>query len=440
VDPTNRQKEEEPCSPPSSTAPGDAALQKQASTTPLDTTEVKLGQGQAGSVYRGYDFATGEFVAIKKMYVRSVGEWVAAQHEFKLHTACAPCSHIVKALALIPPPPPIGPPLQLATSSVSDSPLPAGKSLLQQRHAPPNECHVIMELMEGGSVADLLDVVGPIHELEARTYILHALRGLDFLHSQSPPVLHRDVKPGNMLLSADAALLKLADFGISKEAERTSVEQTLGVKGTPYYMAPELFDLRPHWSTAIDVWALGCAWLAMVYGGRAWEGVFEPNTPPMVFGVHLLSKPTLRPIIPPFLSPPARALLDRCLNRDPLERPTIAELLATPYFAAPVIDAATASAMAPTPTRPACDESACAPAAPGTHMGVSGELSGMTAALSSASWVSEVETSDAFEARRERVRPPAVVLTNDAALGGATVCAGGTVCVGEFNTLPFTIA
>ncbi len=104
-------------------------------------------------------------------------------------------------------------------------------------------------------------------------WLLQAGKGICFLHAQSPPILHCDIKPANMLLTPPATgrRLKISDLGLSKSladitaslASRSTAPIAGGgsaaaaAVGTPHYMAPELMSSRPKYSAASDMFAFG---------------------------------------------------------------------------------------------------------------------------------------------------------------------------------------
>ncbi len=95
-------------------------------------------------------------------------------------------------------------------------------------------------------------------------------RGLDFLHSQN--MIHRDVKPGNILVVPDeerstGIIVKLSDFGESRNLDRT---MTATVTGTPFFAAPELFGKndKSQQNNKIDIFSLGLTFLAIIQNNR----------------------------------------------------------------------------------------------------------------------------------------------------------------------------
>ncbi|HEY2637921.1 MAG TPA: protein kinase [Solirubrobacteraceae bacterium] len=95
---------------------------------------------------------------------------------------------------------------------------------------------IVMEHIDGVSCARLLRDRGRLEPAEAVDLCVQACRGLDYAHRNG--VIHRDVKPGNLLRSSEN-VLKLADFGIAKAAEQSSITQVGSVLGTAAYLAPE---------------------------------------------------------------------------------------------------------------------------------------------------------------------------------------------------------
>jgi len=95
---------------------------------------------------------------------------------------------------------------------------------------------IVMEQVPGKSCAELLRERGHLDVDEAVEIVAQACRGLDYAHRNG--VVHRDVKPGNLLVTDDGGV-KLADFGIAKATEQSSITQVGSVLGTAAYLAPE---------------------------------------------------------------------------------------------------------------------------------------------------------------------------------------------------------
>jgi serine/threonine-protein kinase len=95
---------------------------------------------------------------------------------------------------------------------------------------------IVMEHVSGNSCAELLRDRGHLEVGEAVGIVTQACRGLDYAHRNG--VVHRDVKPGNLLVS-DSEVVKLADFGIARAADQSSITQVGSVLGTAAYLSPE---------------------------------------------------------------------------------------------------------------------------------------------------------------------------------------------------------
>lgn len=116
------------------------------------------------------------------------------------------------------------------------------------------ELYVITELMQ----SDLHRIIvspQPLTSDHVKIFLYQTLRGLKYLHSAK--ILHRDIKPGNLLVNSNC-LLKICDFGLARVEElNRSRNMTLEVV-TQYYRAPELLMGAKHYTSAIDMWSVGC--------------------------------------------------------------------------------------------------------------------------------------------------------------------------------------
>ncbi|MDW4906248.1 serine/threonine-protein kinase [Streptomyces sp. ADMS] len=166
---------------------------------------------------------------------------------------------------------------------------------------------IVMELVRGISLADQLDAEGPLPPQRAAHIGAEVLAALRAAHEVG--VLHRDVKPGNVLLSNDGRVV-LTDFGIATVEGSSALTMTGEVIGSPEFLAPERALGRTP-GPASDLWSLGVLLYAAVEGNSP----FRQNTP--------LS--TLRAIVDEELPPPLRAgpltpVIEGLLRKDPAER------------------------------------------------------------------------------------------------------------------------
>ncbi len=158
-----------------------------------------------------------------------------------------------------------------------------------------------------------------------RLAIAHGVAsGLRYCHTQVPPVLHRDLKPGNVLLSEDLRTIKLCDFGSARALANASA-MTLGV-GTTQYMAPEVLnppeDGNVKYDAKVDVYS---------FGVLLWE-LFSAAKPfaqmqPAQIAVAVLVKKTRPSPDPPTMPAAIVALMKRCWAAEPGERPTVASAI-----------------------------------------------------------------------------------------------------------------
>ncbi|KAL9655049.1 hypothetical protein ABK040_008832 [Willaertia magna] len=180
------------------------------------------------------------------------------------------------------------------------------------------ELQIAIEYCGGGSVQDLLTVLGPVlNEQQIAAICSSALKGLVYLHSQKK--IHRDIKAGNILLTSEGDV-KLADFGVSAQLNNT-ISKRRTVIGTPYWMAPEVIQETEYDGNA-DVWSLGITAIEMAEGKPPLHGIHPmraifmiPNRPPPTFAN------------PDKWSDEFKDFVACCLMKDPSERPSSKQLL-----------------------------------------------------------------------------------------------------------------
>lgn len=174
---------------------------------------------------------------------------------------------------------------------------------------------IVMELVEGQTLADRLQVTGPMEVDEARRITGDVLLALEAAHERD--LVHRDVKPANVLLPADGSGAKLADFGIAKEMRQAAEALTMTgqVLGTPRYLAPE--QTAGHQATPqSDLYAVGVLCFEMLDG----QAPFSGTNPIAVAMAHQTDDPPSlaerRPDVPAELA----AAVHRALAKQPSER------------------------------------------------------------------------------------------------------------------------
>ena len=276
----------------------------------------RLGAGAMASVFLAEDVELGRRVAIKRLHPDSGAE-VAPRFRREMRVA-ASLSHpnVVK---------------------VFDAIEHEGVVLL------------VMEYVDGPSLARRMGD-GPLPPDAALAILRPLAAAVDHLHAQG--VIHRDVKPANVMLDHEDRV-KLTDLGIASAAQATGITTTGTILGTPAYMAPEMFD-GDRATDAADVYSVAAIAFEMLTGRRAREG----GTPAVV----ALRAATEPPPDVRDLWPDATALaaaITHGMARDPAERPASATALVDEIAAAldederaPVADAAETEVVPPAPAEP----------------------------------------------------------------------------------------
>lgn len=163
--------------------------------------------------------------------------------------------------------------------------------------------YMIMEYIPGETLEQILAKRGSISEEESVRIALSLCDALHYLHSKKPPMIYRDMKPGNIMITPEGRV-KLIDFGIAREYQKEKCEDTICI-GTKGYAAPEQFGGMGQSDVRTDVYGLGVTLYHMLTGQN-------PARPPYEI------KPIRR--IKPWLTPGLELIVSRCTRQNPKER------------------------------------------------------------------------------------------------------------------------
>jgi Tol biopolymer transport system component len=269
----------------------DQRWQRRADTVPPMVGQVlghyrigdRLGAGGMGVVYRARDTRLERDVALKVLPAATLADDAARGRFRKEALALARLNH-----------PNIGTVFDFNTENGVD--------------------FLVMELVAGESLQDQI-ARRPLPEKDVVALGIQIASALEEAHEQR--IIHRDLKPGNILVTPKGQA-KVLDFGLARllrpeaEAEVTAtVSELQAVAGTLPYMAPEQLRAQPA-DARTDIWALGVVLYEMASGARPFQGQtgFELSS------AILNAPPTLLSLV----GPPLRAVIDRCLEKDPDRR------------------------------------------------------------------------------------------------------------------------
>jgi uncharacterized RDD family membrane protein YckC len=275
-----------PTPPPPAPAPG-----ARWTGTSLDHYEVHelAGRGGMGAVYVGHDVSLDRRVAIKILPAEVASDPKLQQRFIREARAQA----------------------KLQSARVAH--------IYHIGRTPPDEdgvrsLYFAMEYVPGGSLADRIESGNDVDVEQCRRWMVQAASGLR--DAQRAGIVHRDIKPGNLLLDRDGGI-KIADFGVAKpmdtSEERLSQHGT--VVGSPLYMAPEQakghdVDFRA------DMYALGCSFYHLLAGDVPFDGL----TPLAVVSKHMMADvPKLRDAVAE-VPRSIEAIIERLMAKDPHQR------------------------------------------------------------------------------------------------------------------------
>ncbi|KAL8205853.1 hypothetical protein R6Q57_009404 [Mikania cordata] len=179
--------------------------------------------------------------------------------------------------------------------------------------------YIFLELVTKGSLARLYQIYA-LQDSQVSDYTRQILSGLNYLHERN--MAHRGIKCANILIDASGSL-KLADFGLATTLNDTQCIKS--IKGIASWMAPEVVKRSNRgYGLAADIWSLGCTVLEMLTSTVPYSNFETMQT------LFKIGKGDL-PHIPNTLSAEARDFILKCLQVDPDNRPTTAELLMHPF-------------------------------------------------------------------------------------------------------------
>eukprot|EP00930_Biecheleria_cincta_P078832 TRINITY_DN6642_c0_g2_i1.p1 TRINITY_DN6642_c0_g2~~TRINITY_DN6642_c0_g2_i1.p1 ORF type:complete len:408 (-),score=57.58 TRINITY_DN6642_c0_g2_i1:54-1277(-) len=190
----------------------------------------------------------------------------------------------------------------------------------------PTAVWVRMEFCENGSLDKFVEKNGVCSEQHTRKLCRQLLQGLDFLHGKR--IVHRDIKPDNLLLKDEGWTLKIGDFGSAKRISSGSAMLTH--RGTQLFCAPELYFAqvrsRYSWNERVDLWSSGMC-LYFMSDGRI----------PFNIGLSNVAQSLKAGLLPPIdwehsLSVSWQAVIKMCLTVDPSQRPPALALLQSPFL------------------------------------------------------------------------------------------------------------
>ncbi|KAL2753331.1 hypothetical protein ACRALDRAFT_1052064 [Sodiomyces alcalophilus JCM 7366] len=190
---------------------------------------------------------------------------------------------------------------------------------------------MVLEMCKKGVImkVGVGETANPYDEESCRCWFRDLILGIEYLHAQG--VIHRDIKPDNLLLTEDD-VLKVGDFGVSEMFQKPSEMMTAKSAGSPAFLPPELCVVR-HGDVsgkAADIWSMGISLYCLRYGKLPFDlsGVMEMYE--AIRNDH--------PKVPDNEDPEFVDLLGRILNKDPANRITMAELREHPWVTKGGID------------------------------------------------------------------------------------------------------
>ncbi|KAF5740065.1 mitogen-activated protein kinase kinase kinase ANP1 [Tripterygium wilfordii] len=257
-----------------------------------------IGCGASGHVYMGMNLDSGELLAVKQVLIPSNG---AMKERTQDHI-----KGLEEEVKLL--------------KNLSHPNIVRYLGIVREEES----LNILLEFVPGGSISSLLGKFGPFPEPVIRSYTKQLLQGLEYLHNNG--IMHRDIKGANILVD-NKGCIKLADFGASKQVvELATITGAKSMKGTVYWMAPEVILQTGH-SCSADIWSVGCTVIEMATGKPPWSQQYQE-----VAAFYFIGSTKSHAEIPEHLSAEAKDFLLQCLQKEPNMRPDATNLLQHPFI------------------------------------------------------------------------------------------------------------
>uniref|UniRef100_A0A8C7DMR0 Mitogen-activated protein kinase kinase kinase 7 n=1 Tax=Oncorhynchus kisutch TaxID=8019 RepID=A0A8C7DMR0_ONCKI len=184
-----------------------------------------------------------------------------------------------------------------------------------------NPVCLVMEYAEGGSLYNVLHGAEPLPcytASHAMSWCFQCSQGVAYLHGMKPKALiHRDLKPPNLLLVAGGTVLKICDFGTACDIQTHMTNN----KGSAAWMAPEVFE-GSNYSEKCDVFSWGIILWEVITRRKPFDEIGGPAFR-IMWAVHNGTRPPLIKSLPK----PIESLMTRCWSKDPSQRPSMEEIV-----------------------------------------------------------------------------------------------------------------
>ncbi|XP_069362552.1 serine/threonine-protein kinase Wnk-like isoform X6 [Maniola hyperantus] len=181
---------------------------------------------------------------------------------------------------------------------------------------------LITELMVSGTLKTYLRRFKRINPKVLKSWCRQILKGLNFLHSRTPPIIHRDLKCDNIFITGGTGSVKIGDLGLATLKNRSFAKSVIG---TPEFMAPEMYE--EHYDESVDVYAFGMCMLEMATGEYPYSECSGPAQiyKKVVSGVkpQSLEKVTI---------PEVKDIIESCIRPNKADRPKVKDLLNHEFF------------------------------------------------------------------------------------------------------------